>query len=97
MRLPYNLFCWRDDQPRPAGEETETAKWRDCTKPAKICQGHYVQTAAKKKNAGKEQPPRAAIRCAVKRKHKQRDRVNEMIEHRLVPDVHHSAQFEGRF
>src|SRR2546427_12078559 len=92
------LFRRRDNKPRPARKKTKTAERRNRPKPIRRLpdQRHKVQTAAKQKNAGKEQPPRTAIDRAVKRKHEQRDRVNEMIKHSLVPDIYHATHFKGR-
>jgi hypothetical protein len=88
------LFSWRDRQPRPAREKAETAKGRNCSEPAKVCQRHDIQAPTKNNDSSKEQPPCAAIRDAEKSKHQERKRVNEMIKHSLVPDVEHSVRFE---
>ena len=86
----------RDDQPRPACKETKATERSNSTEPSQVCQRHNVKASAEKKDPCKKQPPRAAIRCAVKRKREQRDRVNEVIENRLVPHILHAARFECR-
>ena len=89
---------WRNNQPRPAGEETQPAERRDRAEPVPRLrdQRHDVQAPAKKKNAGEKQPPRAAIGRAVKRETNQRDRVHEVIEHGLVPDLDQTMTFDCR-
>ena len=86
----------RDDQPRPAGKETKAAQGSDKTEPVRRLpdQRHDIQAPAKKENPGQQHPPCAAIDGAVKREHQQRDRVNEVIEDRLVLDIQHAAHFE---
>jgi hypothetical protein len=93
--VPLQLPCRRDDQPRPARQKTEAAKGRNRSKPAGVCERHYIQTAAEEQNPGEEQPTRAAIDRTKERKHQQRDRVNEMIQHGLVPNVEHSVRLES--
>jgi hypothetical protein len=84
----------RDDQPRPACKETKATQGGNSTEPAQVCQRHNVKAPAEKEDPGEEQPPRAAVRCAVKRKREQRDRVNEMIKDRLVPGIEHAVSLE---
>ncbi len=86
----------RNDKPSPAHEKAKTAQRCDGAEPADIRQRHRVQTSAEKKDAGQEQPPGAAIGRAVKRDHEERDRVNEMIKHGLVPDIKHTVAFDRR-
>jgi len=97
--VALHSFRRREDQPRPTGEETEAAEGSDRAEPVPRLrdQRHQIETSAEKDNPGKEQPPRAAIDRAGKRENEQRDRVNEMIKNRFVPDIQHATQFESRF
>src|SRR5262249_40047141 len=104
-----DLFCRCKNQPRPTSEETKTANGSNPTQPTKetkpangsnrtqptkICQRKRIQPPAEEQNPREEQPARAAIDAAVQCENEQRNRVNEMIKHGLVPHVQHAARFE---
>src|SRR5215510_16203901 len=90
------LFRRGENQPCPACKETKATNRSDGAKPAQISQCQEVETAAKQHDSDKKQPPCATIDRAVKRKCKQRNRVNEMIKHRLVPHFQHAPRFQSR-
>ena len=102
MRQGYGqatrLFRRRESQPGPPRKETKTTYGSNRPEPIPRLrdQRHQIEASAEKENPGKEQPPRAPIHRAVKRENEQRDRVNEMIKHRLVPHIDHPPPFKGR-
>src|SRR6266850_6722881 len=57
-------------------------------------QPHAIQTSTENNYSRKEQPPRAAIGCSIKCQHEERNRVNEMIKHRLIPNINQTVSFE---
>src|SRR5439155_14693720 len=85
-----------ESQPRPSRKETKTTYGSNRPEPTEVCQRKHIQAPAKQQNPNKQQQARAAIDRTVKRENEQRDRVNEMIKHRLVPNIDHSARFESR-
>src|SRR5262249_11158712 len=89
-----DLFCRCKNQPRPTSEETKTANGSNRTQPTEICERKHIQAPAEEQNPREEQPARAAIDAAVQCENEQRNRVNEMIKHGLVPHVQHAARFE---
>ena len=97
MRQGYGLarrLFWRcENQPRPPRKETKTTYGSNRPEPTEVCQRKHIQAPAKQQNPNKQQQACAAIDRTVKRENEQRDRVNEMIEHRLIPDIEHSACF----
>ena len=94
--LARRLFRRGDSQPRPPRKETKTTYGSNRPEPTEICQRKQIQAAAKQQNPDKQQQARAAIDRTVKRENEQRDRVNEMIKHRLVPNIDHPPPFKGR-
>jgi len=94
--LARRLFRRGESQPRPPRKETKTTYWSNRPEPTKICQRKQIQAPAKQQNPDKQQQARAAVDRPVERENKQRDRVYEMIKHRLVPNIDHSACFESR-
>jgi len=93
-RTTVTQLTRRDDQPHPPCKETQAADGSNSTEPSKIRQRHEIQAPAEKEDPGEKQPPRAAIRCAVKRKNEQRDCVNKMIKDGLVPHIEHGLSLE---
>ena len=81
-------------KPRPTCKKAETPDGGNRSEPAKVCERHGVQTAAKNENTRKQQPPCTAVGGGVKRKHQKRKRVNEMIKHGFVPHVEHAMCLE---
>jgi len=96
VSVEMDSFRRGNHQPCPAGQKTETAKRRDRAQCARIRQSHRVQTPAENNYPREKQPPRAAICRSNEREHEQRDRVNEMIKHRLIPNVDHIVRLERR-
>ena len=94
--LATRLFRRGESQPRPRRKETKTTYGSNRPEPTEICQRKHIQAPAKQQNPCKQQQARAAIDRTVQRENEQRDRVNEMIKHRLVPNIDHSARFESR-
>ena len=91
--LARRLFRRGESQPRPPRKETKTTYGSNRPEPTKVCQRKHIQAPAKQQNPNKQQQARAAVDRPVERENEQRDRVYEMIKHRLVPNIDHSACF----
>jgi hypothetical protein len=100
MRQGYGLaqasISGGESQPRPPRKETKTTYGSNRPEPTEICQRKQIQAPAKQQNPDKQQQARAAVDRPVKRENEQRDRVNEMIKHRLVPNIDHPPPFKRR-
>ena len=94
--LAGRLFRRGESQPRPPRKETKATYGSNRPEPTEICQRKHIQAPAKQQNPCKEQPACAAIGRTVKRETEQRDRVNEMIKHRLIPHIDHPPPFKRR-
>jgi hypothetical protein len=96
--LARRLFRRGESQPRPPRKETKTTYGSNRPEPIPRLrdQRKHIQAPAKQQNPDKQQQARTAVDRPVERENEQRDRVNEMIKHRLVPDIEHSARFESR-
>ena len=93
--LARRLFRRGESQPRPPRKETKTTYGSNRPEPTEICQRKHIQAPAKQQNPDKQQQARATVDRTVKRENEQGDRVNEMIKHRLVPNIDHPPPFKG--
>ena len=96
--LATRLFRRLESQPRPPHKETKTTYGSNRPEPIPRLrdQREHIQAPAKQQNPDKQQQARAAVDRTVKRENEQGDRVNEMIKHRLVPNIDHPPPFKRR-
>src|ERR1051325_10722435 len=75
-----------DGQPQPANEKTDAAKRSDRSQPADIRERQHIERTGKQQDAREKADPGSASQGRSRREHEEHHGVNEMIEHRLLPD-----------
>lgn len=76
----------REKKPRPAHQKAQPANRRNRPQPFHIRDREEIERAGENQDTREEAQPRATGHRPALRQHKQHDRVDEVIEHRLVPN-----------